>query len=164
MSEAPVLQNSSFSNHVVNGDSSNNASPAKSRELLCLNILGYRKPGMSIEDYRKYLTENHAPLVRDLMVKYGFVGYNIVSHHLMSLTSATRRRAIPLVALHISQQSLPRNCSRALLQHVDTITRPSSPTSLAQKWRSSTILSSPISRISTPSFRSPFRRSTASCA
>lgn len=41
------------------------------RKYLCLTILGYRKPGMSEEDYRRHMTTISAPMTKDLMVKYG---------------------------------------------------------------------------------------------
>ncbi|KAF2475266.1 uncharacterized protein BDR25DRAFT_391485 [Lindgomyces ingoldianus] len=47
------------------------------RELLCLNILGYKKPGISDEDYRQYMINVHGPLVGSLMEKYGFVSWNM---------------------------------------------------------------------------------------
>jgi hypothetical protein len=34
---------------------------------------------MSEEDYHKYMSEVHAPLVKDLMVKYGIVSWEMVS-------------------------------------------------------------------------------------
>ncbi|KAG6358776.1 hypothetical protein INS49_012295 [Diaporthe citri] len=43
---------------------------AKSR-FLCLTICGYRKPGMSQEDYRNHMVNISAPMTKGLMVKYG---------------------------------------------------------------------------------------------
>jgi len=39
--------------------------------FLCLTICGYRRKGMSEEDYRHHMTQVSAPLTKDLMVKYG---------------------------------------------------------------------------------------------
>ncbi len=47
--------------------------------LFCWTVCAYRKPGMSEQDYHKYMSEVHAPLVRDLMVKYGIVTWEMVS-------------------------------------------------------------------------------------
>ncbi|THC93446.1 hypothetical protein EYZ11_007065 [Aspergillus tanneri] len=44
-----------------------------SDKLLCLTICGYRKPGMSEEDYKHHMTKISAPMTQDLMVKYGVI-------------------------------------------------------------------------------------------
>ena len=47
-------------------------------KYLCLTILGYRKPGMSAEAYRRYMIEVSAPLTKELMVKYGVKRWTVM--------------------------------------------------------------------------------------
>jgi hypothetical protein len=47
-------------------------------ELLCLSITGFRKPDLDHAEYRRYMTEVHGPLVRDVMLKHGIVHYTMV--------------------------------------------------------------------------------------
>ncbi|KAF2093014.1 hypothetical protein NA57DRAFT_81695 [Rhizodiscina lignyota] len=48
------------------------------REVLCLTILGFKRPGMKDEDYRNYMLNVHAPLVSGMMEKYGFRRWTMV--------------------------------------------------------------------------------------
>ena len=65
MAQAPDTPANSQSNATsnTNGD--------KKVRYLCLTICGYRKAGMTEEDYRHHMTYVSAPLTKDLMVKYG---------------------------------------------------------------------------------------------
>ncbi|GJN83203.1 hypothetical protein PLIIFM63780_006751 [Purpureocillium lilacinum] len=47
------------------------------KKYLCLHILGFKKSGVSFADYRDYMVNVHAPLVRDLLVKYGIVDWTM---------------------------------------------------------------------------------------
>ena len=51
----------------------------QTERLFCWTVCAYRKPGMSEEDYHKYMSEVHAPLVKDLMVEYGIVSWEMVT-------------------------------------------------------------------------------------
>ncbi|KAI1410230.1 EthD domain-containing protein [Hypoxylon sp. FL1857] len=47
-------------------------------QFLCLTICGYRRPGMSEEDYRNHMTKVSAPMTKDLMVKYGVKRWTMI--------------------------------------------------------------------------------------
>ncbi|KZZ88479.1 Dimeric alpha-beta barrel [Moelleriella libera RCEF 2490] len=43
--------------------------------LLCLTITGYRRPGLSEQECRDFMTRVHAPLAAELMAEYGIERY-----------------------------------------------------------------------------------------
>ncbi|UNI23895.1 hypothetical protein JDV02_009687 [Purpureocillium takamizusanense] len=47
------------------------------KKYLCLHILGFKKSTVSYAEYRDYMVNVHAPLVRDLLVKYGIVEWSM---------------------------------------------------------------------------------------
>jgi EthD domain len=63
---------------------------AQDDKYLCLTICGYRKEGMSEEDYRHHMTKVSAPLTKPLMTKYGIVRWTMVSS--LSEAACGRRR------------------------------------------------------------------------
>ncbi|KAK9418016.1 putative EthD domain-containing protein [Seiridium unicorne] len=54
-------------------------------QFLCLTICGYRRPGMSEEDYKNHMLHVSAPMTKDLMVKYGVKRWTQIHN-----TSSTR--------------------------------------------------------------------------
>ncbi|CAD6594291.1 MAG: hypothetical protein ASARMPREDX12_008593 [Alectoria sarmentosa] len=65
---------------------------SKPQPLLCWTVCAYRKPGLSEADYHKHMSEIHGPLVKHLMVKYGFVSWSMTHN-----TSETRELMKQLV-------------------------------------------------------------------
>lgn len=51
---------------------------ADSKRLVRVSFMVRRKQGTSEEEFSKYWTEQHAPLVREWLAKYGVVKYTQV--------------------------------------------------------------------------------------
>ncbi|CAD6579806.1 MAG: hypothetical protein ASARMPRED_009261 [Alectoria sarmentosa] len=52
--------------------SAETATPQK-RRLLTLTVCGYKKPGLSEEEYEAYMKKKHWRFVKELMIKYGVI-------------------------------------------------------------------------------------------
>ncbi len=51
------------------------------KRLLRLSMMVHRKKGMSEEEFSKYWTQKHAPLVKEWLAKYGVLRYTQVGGH-----------------------------------------------------------------------------------
>lgn len=49
------------------------------KRLFQWTVCAYKRPGMDVEEYHKYMSEHHAPLVKELMTKYNIVKFSMVS-------------------------------------------------------------------------------------
>jgi hypothetical protein len=47
-------------------------------KLLCWTVYAYRKPGINEDDYHKYMSEVHGPLVKELLARYGIIRFSMV--------------------------------------------------------------------------------------
>ncbi|TPX09874.1 uncharacterized protein E0L32_008896 [Thyridium curvatum] len=70
------------------------------QRFLCLTILGYRKPGMSEEDYRNHMVNVSAPMTKGLMVKYGIKRWTQI--HNQSATRAMMSQIIDPQMINIA--------------------------------------------------------------
>jgi hypothetical protein len=46
--------------------------------MLAWTVCAYRKAGLGEDEFHRYMTETHAPLVRDLLARHGIVRYTMV--------------------------------------------------------------------------------------
>ncbi|KAL6718203.1 hypothetical protein ACLMJK_004291 [Lecanora helva] len=53
------------------------ANGSSKKGLYCLTICGFRKPGMSEEDFKEYMTNTHGRISKDLLAKYGMVRWTL---------------------------------------------------------------------------------------
>ncbi|KAL1835949.1 hypothetical protein VTK73DRAFT_5252 [Phialemonium thermophilum] len=53
--------------------------------MLVWTVCAYRKPTMSEDDFHRYMSEKHAPLVREALARHGVTQYSMTH-----FTSATR--------------------------------------------------------------------------
>ncbi|KAM3415772.1 hypothetical protein BST61_g9283 [Cercospora zeina] len=76
---------------------SQNASAKK--KYLCLTICGFRKPGLSEEEYQNHMVNVSAPMTKELMVKYGIKRWTQIhqdssTRELMSQLSDSQMRNV----------------------------------------------------------------------
>lgn len=55
------------------------SSETPTKRLFCWTVCAYRKEGLSEEEYHRHMSEIHGPLVKEMMVKYNFVGWSMVT-------------------------------------------------------------------------------------
>lgn len=75
------------------------------RRLFQWTVCAYRKPGMSEEDYHKYMSEKHAPLVRGLLAKYGIIKFTM-THNTTETRKLMTKIAGPQFDNHADYDSL----------------------------------------------------------
>ncbi|KAI4100561.1 MAG: hypothetical protein L6R37_005393 [Teloschistes peruensis] len=79
----------SVSQKLRNGEKVELLKGQKPGQKFVLTIAGYKKEGLSEEDYREYMTEVHSPMVKALMARYGTEKWTMIHN-----TATTR----PLMA------------------------------------------------------------------
>ncbi|KAI3318560.1 EthD domain-containing protein [Xylariaceae sp. AK1471] len=86
--------------------------PARGK-YLCLTICGYRKPGMSEEDYRAHMVNVSAPMTKGLMVKYGIKRWTQLIRHVMTDTPVAQIHNQASTRALMSQLFDPQMCNVA---------------------------------------------------
>lgn len=76
-------------------------------KLLCLTILGYRKPGMTEQEYRHHMTTISAPMTQELMIKYGMVRWTQVGNYENLDSHSPRLFTMPIQCVPIDIRLTP---------------------------------------------------------
>ncbi|EFX02581.1 hypothetical protein CMQ_2510 [Grosmannia clavigera kw1407] len=84
----------------------------------CLTILGYRKPGMSEDNYHNHMINVSAPMTKDLMVKYGIQRWTQIHN-----STATRKLVEQLIDPQMVNTSDVDCFSQVVFRSVDDYKR-----------------------------------------